>query len=202
MTELAEIQTRWTGHTPTSSITRMHFARTDAAAIGDADAQAAADTVRAFWHTLAPAIPVGESAEVQPLVPVVDDTDGVLIRDLTIHTVELDVEGTGTGGLTVGVGLRVSWSTDNIRFGRHIHGGSYLVPSAKDTFDAAGEPSATALSLLESAGSALITTAHAAGLDFVVWSRPNHAKSRTGGHSKVTAVVPDRMPSGLRRRRL
>jgi hypothetical protein len=196
-----EGQTKFIGDIPSSAITRMHFTRADGHAPDDADAQAVADAIHAFWAGLNGALANTTTAEIQDVVPVLDQEDGTLITDLPVGTAPAPVVGAGDGGLVVGVGVRIRWNTASIRHGRHVQGGTYIVPSGGNCFGADGRVDADAAGALSSGASGLLGACAAAGLKLVVWSRANVAKSRLGNVSEVVGHSIDPNPSGLRRRR-
>jgi hypothetical protein len=91
-----------------------------------------------------------------------------------------------------GVGIRIGWQTSGIRFGKHVRGGTYVVPSGGNCFGADGKVDSDAIGALSSGASGLLGACATAGLDFVIWSRPNVAKSRFGGVSKIIGHLADR----------
>jgi hypothetical protein len=197
-----EVQTKYSGFGPSTRITRNRLRRIDLANPSAADAQVACDQIGSFWADLLGAFPLTMVVQVQPVVPVFEDSTGVLITDLTIGTPELPLAGTGTGGVTQGSGLRINWKTADILEGRHVRGATFVVPSAQDVFDATGEPSATALAVVNAAANDLIVDLAALALELVIWVRPDTPESEAGSSHAVTSGLCSIRPSGLRRRRV
>lgn len=100
----------------------------------------------------------------------------------------------GVGGSTQGtsanpwaapVGASITWLTDGVVNGRRVRGRTFLVPLNTGAYDYQGSLQATAISTLQTAANALVTSA--AG-DLLIWHRPVN-----GGGGSVHAVTGARV---------
>lgn len=160
------------------------------------DAQQVADRVRTAFGHLVPLFPTNMAINIDPEVPVIDESTGMTTDFRTIDPPS-EIGGGGSGGYAGPTGAVVTWRTNDLRGGRRIRGRTFLVPLAGSAFEANGSLNSGSLIALRSFADELV------GGDFdselVVWSRP------TGGSGGVAATVtsatiPD-MAAVLRSRR-
>lgn len=141
-----------------------------------------------------------------PGVTITIPNEGETISDLTgdlngfwTDTGGGSVTGTGAGGYTRGVGIRIKWKTTGIFSGRRVVGSTFLVPADKGTFTTDGLPTTATVDALEDAGNNLIGDVDG---DFLIWSRPNNVSLTNGDSNPVIAPDMPRRVSWLRSRRV
>lgn len=154
-----------------------------------------ADDIAAFFFNIAAQVVTG----VQWLVP----SNGETI-DAATGTVTGTWSEPGTGGVVVssgsagfvnGTGARVVWNTGGVFAGRTVRGATFIVPLPTNSFEGAGNLTASAITALQDAANALV----AAEPQLSIWSRP--AGIVPGESNEViSASVPDAV-SWLRSRR-
>ncbi len=201
MSEIATVVTEWHGATGPLAVTKMRFQRSDFGSWLAADTQNAAGVVNEFLTDLMPLFPAAVDFEVQDVCHVNDSVTGALLPDVMGTGPYTPVSGTSGAGFQAGSGLRVNWSTSTVLRGRHVRGGTYLIPAADDAFDALGLPSAAASVLIAGECTELLSEDVTHGLIFCIWSRPSIAHSYVGLAVPVTGGEMSAFPAGLRRRR-
>lgn len=175
--------------------------------------QAKQDALRTFFDAIKALIPSGLTIQVPSTGDIIDEATGNITGTWSVATPEAVVTGTGAGAYAGNAGLVVHWLTSTIIGTRRLRGRTFIVPTIATTFETNGSPTATAMSTLSTAATALVT-ATTPGLS--VWSRPvaAHTKydpktgvgtpvaARAGGVGTVSAVrVPD-LAISLRSRRV
>lgn len=181
MTEVAQIQYRQSGFAGAPGFTTMAWVGADDFAVGPCVAAA-----NGFWDAARTLFPVGWSAQLEPLVAVLDEATGALKRyytptvgDRAIHV------GTQIAGYGAGVaGACFAWSTPEINWTRRVRGRTFLVPLSSTVWDVDGTITSDVLTFFNTMISSLITGA----TGFAIYSRP-----RLGVGGKAAVVTAGRV---------
>lgn len=128
---------------------------------------------------------------------VIDSATGHLVDAWTAATAHTPTTGTGGGFTAAPAGAVVNWLTTTIipvsassKTAHRIHGRTFLVPLATNSYDSDGTLQSGAVTTIQTAANALISTV-AGGM--VIWHRPEKGGS-TGAYGPVTsATVNDRV---------
>lgn len=182
-------------------LTRFHFQKTDLSDINPTDAAAAQSAVGNFLVWFEGLVPSTLHMTPQDPVAVFDQVTGTLLHDVSGGGSLPTVNGSNATAWINGTGVRVMWTTGAILHGRHVHGSTAILPVCEDQF-VDGDPDTGALAAGASAAAALITGMTGAGLQPVVYSRPNVLKAYPGSSSLVITGQLLGAPGVLRRRKV
>jgi hypothetical protein len=158
----------------------------------NAQAQTAANKVRAFWAACAGYLPLGVTITVEPNVAEVNIADGQLTAEYNVGTPPAPVTMTGSALRAAPSGVAVNWRTSAFVNGRRVRGRSFLVPLATGAYDSDGTLTPICLSAIRGAADTLRTPD--AGLAYVmyVWHRPS-TQGPGSAHEVVSSSVNDRV---------
>ena len=176
MAFIHEIQIRSSGFPGAPGFTNLYFKTTV-----DADRNDQFTAVKAFLGQLAGGEPSSWSGQIAPNGRVLEETTGRLALFSNAPATALpSVPGVAGANYGAGVaGLVIGWTTATVNRARLVRGRTFLVPVARDIFDADGTLTSSALGQFTQAGNDLI----ASNLGFCIWSRPRQ------GIGGVAAVV-------------
>lgn len=194
------VQTRWDGFNGAPGFTVMHFRDFDTdTAPTIAQATAALDRVRLFFETVKSQIPSACRVTVQPVVDVIEHTDGSLVDSLNVTSSPAAITGTSAGTVAGPAGAVFNWRTNTIRNGRRVRGRTFLVPLGATAYEANGTLSAAALTSFNTAATALVDSTGTP--DLFVYGRPSAPQATDGVIAVVSSyTIPD-MVAVLRSRR-
>jgi hypothetical protein len=164
-----QVVSHWAGFTGAPGFTNFYFIHSDPPSTG---AQNAVTNTANFWSACAAFFPTTVSITVDPLVKVVEDTDGELVDVITVGTAPPGVSGTLSGQGPSPAGACINWATTTIHGSRRIRGRTFLVPIAALHFGSAGSIGGSAQAGFQAAASGLRT---ATGPTLGIWSRPRDA---------------------------
>lgn len=161
------------------------------------------DAIRTFFDAIKALLPTGTTIQVPSSGDRINEADGSIQGTWSVATTPALVTCTGAGAYAGNAGMCVHWLTATIVRGRRLRGRTFLVPTVATAFDTNGTPTATALTTLNTAASALLTSM---GSVMQVWSRPQKATPEhaayVGSRGNVTGFrVPD-LAVSLRSRRV
>jgi len=187
MANLARVRVLWTGPAVVGDgVTTLFFDEAHSGFLAD---------VRSFFFDLRFAFPNTLQLTFPPSGDLIDVATGELSGTWT----EADpgaITAAGAGGHVSGVGARVTWATSGIRSGRRVRGSTFLCPLTESMFDTDGTPDAAFVTLVQTAGTALVT---ASGTNMKVYSRASAGRSGQS-NTVIAAGAPDKV-SWLRSRR-
>lgn len=163
-------------------------------------AQAASDQFRALWVALGPYVPTALTITMDSVVEVVTEATGQVTDELAV-TPGAVITGTGAGAYAAGVGARLRWRTNGFRNGRRKVGTTYVVPTVSSAYETNGTLVSGMLTAFVTAGNAFLTNADAAGVDPIIYSRPNDALALAGDYDSITSVTAPDQVSWLTTRR-
>lgn len=142
-----------------------------------------AAAAKTFFTSLASRLPVGVTVSWSGTGDNLTVEDGTL-SDVYTGGTTWTVTGTGTGSWAAGVGARIRWLTGGVHGGHRVYGSTYVIPMNAFTYGSDGTLDTPALTDLQNASQALLTSATG---DFVIYSRPK--PSRAGKHGTLPAVT-------------
>lgn len=163
------------------------------------DIDAVNGALRTFYAAQAARLPDNVSVSFPTEVLEIDDASGELIGTAALANQPV-VTGTATAGWGAGLGARVVWGTNAIRFGRRVRGSLFLVPLANTSFDTNGRVADATRTAIVTAAQNLMTTLGTLSKSLVVYSRPT-AKHPIGASSNVVAPSVSAVPGTLRGRK-
>lgn len=183
------IRSNWTGFPGAPGYTNMFFGTTDPILAG---ATTQAGLVRTFWDSIKTTMPNTVTISVDPLVQVLDDTDGKVFQEVSVSPAPTAVVGSQTGSYPAAAGGAVTWNTISFHDGKKVRGRTYLVPLYSLSFGTGGTLDDTLLTTIRNAANALVTNSG----KMVVFSRPRVAKAATriDGKDAVTARAGSSYP--------
>lgn len=155
--------------------------------------------LRTFYAAQAARIPDNVSVSMPTEVVELDDTSGELIATAALAA-QAVVTGTSTAGWGAGLGARVVWGTNAIRFGRRVRGSTFLVPLANTSFDTNGRVADATRTAIVTAADNLRTTLGTLSKSLVVYSRPT-PEHPVGASSAVSQNTVSPIPGTLRGRK-
>ena len=186
MASLERVVCEWTGTTALPGVSVFY---------GTPGTPTLASDVYTFFDAIKALLPVGLSIRVPNTGDLIEDSDGSLAGTWSSTGVGT-VTGTSGNPYAAGVGARIVWRTNGVRNRRRVRGSTFICPLINGVYETNGTISASALSTLGTAATAL-----AAGGNLVVWSRPSAGGGTDGdSNSVLSAEVPDRV-TALRSRR-
>lgn len=169
LTNVLVIQTITRGFPGAPGYTSHCFAQNPVDSDAQPDAQAAA--VRAFWGNLIGQFPTPWTFQVQAEAKMHDEVTGELLEYVTLPSASTGVI-SGTGGSDFGAGVAgacISWSTNTIGTTRRIRGRTFLVPLKAAAYDSTGTLTTASIDAIMSATTTLdFVTSHGFG----IWRRP------------------------------
>jgi len=170
-----------------------------------AQAQTAVNAVRAFFFDVSALLPNEIVLTTSPVVDQYDIASGQLVGSVSAATPPASVGGTSTATFWMAAGVKVNLNTTNIRNGRRVRGGIYLVPSGSGVMNDSGTVSSAVRTTVNTAGGRLISALGASGIQLAVYSRPLGGDEprgpRAGGISVVSAIETNEKGAVLRGRR-
>lgn len=197
--EIARLRVITGGWVGGPGLSQIYFTGPTGPTVTLADANSAAAAVRSYYNTIRNAFSNAWTADVQPLVQVIEATTGALIREIAI-TPLLQVP--GSGGVSFGptaTGAISSWHTGVVVGRKLLRGRTFLTPLTNTAYNSGGSLDATSAAALQVAGQAMIA---AAGQRFVVWHRNGPAAgSSDGQYATMSACSVSTKECVLRSRR-
>lgn len=182
MTDLCRVNVAWQNWPGAPGLSQFYFL--------NSGMQTSVDALRTFYNALSTMLPTGLTIQVPGTGDIINDADGKIVNSWTVTTPPTVVTASGTGTYAGNAGAVVHWLTSGVINGRRIRGRTFLVPLISTQFESNGSLSATALSSIGTAASALRTSV---GANFRVWRRPvlAHTKydPKTGQPTQVAAVA-------------
>jgi hypothetical protein len=199
---LGIIRTAWAGTSGGPGLTQLAITEATGAAITVGQAQSAVNAVRVFWDGIKGTLPNDITLTVSPVVDLYDEVTGELTGSTTAATPPTSVVGTVSSAFSMASGLKVNLNTGVIRFGRRVRGAIYVVPGAGTNNTDSGAIGSTVRATVNSAGATLLTAMNTAGLNLVVYSRPQTTPAaRDGATSIVSGIETNEKVAVLRGRR-
>lgn len=169
---IGKIVTTWAGTSGGPGITQLYVNPVGQTLVTAAQAQSAVNAVRAFWDATKTYLPDEVTLTVQPTVDMYDHGNGTLTNTVSAATPPTSVVGGSATNFSMAAGGKMNLQTASINNGRRVRGSIYIVPMASVGFSASGTISATVRTALNTAGSSMLASLGAAGLELLVWGRP------------------------------
>lgn len=180
------IRTEWSGTSGGPGLTQIAFNAGENHPVPEVDVQVLVNAMRTFWNAIAAYLPDELRLTVNPTVDVYRTADGELVSSTTAPTAPLVVAGTGTGSYAGGAGMKMTWKTSFIRYGRRVSGSTYIVPAVGSAFTTEGNIGGTPRSTIDGAGGTFLGSLNSANYQAVVWTRPT--PRHPGRPGVVTAI--------------
>jgi hypothetical protein len=198
MAEILKVKVNWTGFTGAPGYTNLFFRDFSAGPVDQAMADGAVSKTYNWLTNWQSSLPTSVTLTVDPVVDVVEETNGDLVRFLT--TVPgAALTGTGTGNYSAASGACVNWYTNGVRNSRRIRGRTFMVPLAGNALGPDGTLDNTKVTGIRSATTTFISQTGAG--DLGVWSRPSGPGATDGVWYAVSSfTLPDKV-AVLRSRR-
>lgn len=201
MVDVARIYTGYAGvGTASNWITRNYVTRYDLGTITSVDLGVATNALNALWEQAASYMPDGMTIQVRDVCEILDVGTGELTADLTATGPPGPVSCTDANSFVSGSGARMQWQTDNILYGRHVHGSTAILPICEDAFTN-GDPNSGLKASLLAGASTMLGDLHGGSLNLVIYTRPKPSGPRPGAVSVVTGANVLAAPGTLRRRK-
>lgn len=197
--EIARVKAVTNGWIGGPGLSQFHFSHAGGGSITTVDCSNAAAAVRAFYLSLAGIWTTGWTCDVQPVVQVIEATNGALIREEGV-TPPAQVEGAGgsTWGPTA-TGILATWHTSSVFGTRMLKGHTFLTPIVAAGYNTSGQVTSSMASATQAAGATLLGLA---APHFCVWHRPHPTvDAANGGFGDVTACSVSSKEAMLRSRR-
>lgn len=202
MAELGIVRTGWVGTTGGPGLTQLAFRDLgDMNPITGAQAQAAANAVRAWWEAIKPYIPNEITLTVQPVVDCYDATTGALVASHALGSIPAAVVGTDTGVYGMASGVKVNLNTGVIRDRRRVRGAIYVVPAGQSVYSNTGIVASTAKTAINTASATMLGAFTTGDVELLVWSRPTTTTSNDGDVAPVVNLECNEKTAILRGRR-
>lgn len=183
---IAIIRTEWSGTSGGPGLTQMAI---DAfIPVTTAQAQAWCDAVRAFWLAQAGLLPNELTLTVSPVVDFYVTETGELDGTVVAPTAPAAVLGTSAATYSGGAGYKVTWETNQVKFGRRVRGFTYVVPAAGGVFTASGTVGSATQTTVNTAAANLIAAIEEPSVNLSVWSRPKTTPTVRPGDSTPIIV--------------
>lgn len=203
MVTIARVRTTWSGFNGGPGYTNLFFRDFSDGGSGLSDitvaaATAASTRVRAFWAAISNYFPNDVRFQVDSVVDVLEDSNGILVDSLTVPPLEA-IEGQQPGAYSAAAGAVITWNTPSIRAGRRIRGRTFLVPLAGVSFDNSGGVLPAAVADITAAATTLSDTGGVP--DLGVWARPSAKGASDGQWAVVTGLRVPNKSAILRSRR-
>jgi hypothetical protein len=182
-------------------ISRIHFQSQNATTLTPADAQAAANAMRAMWFGVGNLFAADVTWTWQSTVTVIEHASAELQAILALGTVPSNVSGSAAGSYPAGNGARVDWLTQSLHGRRFMRAANFLVPLGNVAYNSSGAVAGASVTQIQGAGATMLTQLGTAGLELVAYSRPPKGTT-VGGHvGLVVGVRVPTQPATLRSRR-
>lgn len=201
------VRTAWSGTSGGPGLTQLAIDTVDSTfgPLSTSQAQSAVNAVRAFWSGIAGNLPDEITLTVSPVVDYYTVHDAVLAGSVTASTPPAVVGGTSSAAFSMATGPKVNLNTSTIRNGRRVRGSIYIVPGGGNNQASNGALAATARTLIQGAGTTMLSSLATSGLKLGVWSRPipegKPNGPRDGAWSDVTTFEVNEKLAILRGRR-
>lgn len=140
------------------------------------DPLSAVGPLHTFFDAVKALLPTDVSIQVPGQGDEIDDGTGDLVGSWTT-TAPAVVTGTSVAVYSAPNGMCVDWLTGAVRGKRRLQGRTFIVPVTTAHFQTNGQPDASAISTVQTAGNALVASASSAGLR--IWGRPNQTSAGT-----------------------
>jgi hypothetical protein len=201
MVQFGTIEMDLSGDVGGAGINRMHWQRTDAAAINVADCNSAAAAWHGVWQGVHANMPFGYTVTTNPAVEIREVDTGAPDDVQQLTAIPAVVTGSDTGHYAAGVGVRVNWKSSSVRNRRFMRGATLLVPLVSDTFTTGGVVDATFISGLVTTLNTFLAAMASNTLEMIVWHRPAKGQTTGGAAGLVTGFSISTVPASLRSRR-
>lgn len=163
-----------------------------------ADVDAAAAAVRAFWFASKNYYSINWHVDVKTDVEVLDATTGHLTGLMALSSTPATVAGSGGNYGPVTSGAAVTWRSNVVMGRRLARGRTFMTPLALNAYDTTGLLLTTACDVLKSAGQGLINDTAS---NLVIWHRPSKASPSGGAYTAALTASCSTEPVVLRSRR-
>lgn len=184
---VAIVRTEWSGTSGGPGLTQLAVMGAAGGDWNPAGTQSAVNAVRKFWDSLKGYLPDEVKLTVMPVIDSYDRISGDLVASHVAGAAPSQVIGTSAGGYAGGVGVKISWNTNQIRMGRRVRGSTFLVPLQSAAFGATGTVVPAVITQVNISAATLITDLAAGATPLGVWSRPGTPEKPRAGF--VTEVV-------------
>jgi hypothetical protein len=173
VTALHRVRCIWNGGAGLPGISTFYFR----VSIAGSDITA----LKTFFTSVGTKIPSAISITVPQVGDTIEDSTGALTGDWAAGTLGT-ISGSGGTGYAAGTGCAVTWETGVIVGKHRLRGRTYLAPLQNASYDTDGTLTASVVTAVQNAGTALV----AACPTISVWHRP---KSGSGGSSSVMTAA-------------
>lgn len=194
MSTIYKTTTLWTGFTGAPGYTNLYFT---AATPGVAEANDCLGALENFWGELVGLLPADVQLNIQPDVPVIEDTTGEQTTIVSTGTPPQPLTGAIDAAYSAISGAFMRWSTGVIRNGRAVRGRSFLVPVSASIYSSTGTILPSQIVVGTTAGQDLVDDTTC---ELVVYSRPS-VKHPEGASSVVAGASLASTVTSLRTRR-
>lgn len=197
--EIARIKVVTSGWLGGPGLSQLYCTGSTAGTVTLSDCNAAAAAVNTFYSALVAQFPNAWSAQVEPIVQVIEATTGALIREQPITPIAPPSGSAGGSWGPTATGAIATWHTSSV-FGRHLlRGRTFLTPLMAGSYNSSGQLTAGTVSTIQAAGATLagLSTAR-----MVVWHRPHPTSaSANGGYGQMVGCTVSATEAVLRSRR-
>lgn len=182
MVNMLRAKIRWSGFNGAPGYSIFHF-RDFAAGGGEwapsaADAQGAVDKLYAFAGAIVNLLPNGTILQVEGATEVINDSDNRLVDVVTVPNPLPRTSAAASASYSAASGAVINWRTSTIRRRRRVIGRTFLVPLNSAAYENNGTLSASTITTLSNAASALRDQAGVP--DLGVYARPTRTKNPDG----------------------
>jgi len=191
MVEIAKITLAWTGFIGAPGFTNLYFRDFETSGLDQAIIDGSVAKVDSWSSSIQTRVPSSVVLQVQQVVPIIESTNGQIVRFMQATTAPVSRTGQGTGSYAAAAGACVNWYTDGVRNGRRVRGRSFIVPLAGSALASDGTIDNTQLTGLRSASTTMAAVGGTG--DLGVWARPSGPGATDGEWHSVTSVtIPDK----------
>jgi len=148
-----------------------------------------------FFSSISNRFPNGLSWSLPASGDVIEDTTGAVTGAFTSGTTVSQTGSGGAGAYAAGVGIAITWQTDDIFNGRRLKGRTFMCPLLASEFQTDGTVTAACITTLSAAATTLVATD-----DLRIWHRPSPGGSDGDSGAVVGFSIADRV-TALRSRR-
>lgn len=196
------VRTTWAGTTGGPGLTQLAIAAGEGGFWSPEQTQGAVNAVHDFWEDVIAYLPNEIALTVEPVVDQYNEVNAELVSSVVAGTTPGVVNGINTAAYTMAAGLKITWATGVIRYGRRIKGSTFIVPAASSVYTNTGVVDGVVATAFNTAASTLLTSLQALEMDLVVWSRPKAAPDvRPGAFAPVISGSTGTKGAILRGRR-
>lgn len=197
--EIGRIRVITSGWQGGPGMSQLYFTGSTPGLIIAGESLIAVTAARTLYNALRYLFPSAWSAQVQPVVQVIEATTGAIIREEGVAAPAVTTgSASGAWGSTAS-GLLLSWHTSAV-FGRKLlRGRTFMTPVAASQYDTTGQLTSGAATTAQG-----VAAAYAAAGSYYpcVWHRPHPLPtSANGGFGTISAVSVDTKETILRSRR-